>query len=58
LTELLQKVDRWRGRIEIDLNDEYDGKDIKDADIKSGSMLVVDMINSMILSLARVEESQ
>jgi hypothetical protein len=55
LIELLQKVDRWRIRIDIDRNENYDGQDIKDEDIHSGSMMLVDVMDRMILRLGAVD---
>jgi hypothetical protein len=53
LLTLLSKVDKWRVRLEIDINEEYDGQEIKDEDIQSMKMVVTDLLNSTVLGPAR-----
>ena len=44
---LLQALGRFWGRIEVDTNPDFDGKDVLDEDIKSGSMLLMEHILSV-----------
>ena len=52
LGALLGKIDRWRVRLNIDCDEDLAGLDIKDGEIRSGSMILGQVINQMVLRLA------
>lgn len=55
IRDIVRSLGRFWGRIEVDINPDFDNRDVSDDDIHSGSMMLFDMVLHAIVESEAVD---